>query len=221
MIDFQRYVFEYAASNMYAAAEDGRGLVIDPFVSGEALAYLKENSVSDITILLTHEHYDHISGVKWLSDRFGSAVICQEKTAEALASGKNNRPVMVSAARSNSNSPDEIKSFLKSLPNGFFCTADITFKNDYYLNWQEHCIHMIHCPGHSPGSCCIEIDDDIVVTGDSLIPNTPVITRFPGGSEEEYRRVTVPYLNGIGDNVRILPGHGEDDVMGSLTIDFI
>lgn len=216
MIAFRRFVFEYAASNMYAAAENGTALVTDPFVSGAALEYLRENNVSHVTVLLTHEHYDHISGVKWLSDAFDTVIICQEKTAEALACGRNNRPLMVSAARKEALPPKEIKAFLKSLPGGFVGKADIAFKSEYSFYWQGHLIHMVHCPGHSPGSCCIETDTDAVFTGDSLIPGTPVITRFPGGSEKDYRQITVPYLESIGNDVLILPGHGESCVKRNI-----
>lgn len=205
----KKYVFDYTNSNMYIIAENGSALVIDPHISEEALNYLDSNNVRNTTVLLTHEHYDHTSGLTWLSSHFESTVICHEQTAFSLINGRNNRPIVIFSSRMSDLSTEEKKDFFRSLPQGYRCTPDITFTNEYSFDWKNHMIKMIHCPGHSPGSCCIEIDDNITATGDSLILNTPVITRFPGGSEEEYMNKTLPYLERISDDTLILPGHGE------------
>lgn len=75
---------------------------------------------------------------------------------------------------------------------------------------------MIATPGHSKGSCCIEVDSKYVFTGDSLIQDIPVITRYPGGSMEEYERQTVPYLEKLSEEAFIMPGHGVPCNMGKL-----
>ncbi len=95
-----------------------------------------------------------------------------------------------------------------NLPQNYRYDPDITFADQYDILWQKHNVHIVSTPGHSKGSCCIEIDDNIVATGDSLIWNTPVITRFPGGSRDQFCEKTLPYLNKIKNDVLILPGHG-------------
>lgn len=205
----KKYVFGFPNSNMYIIAKNGNALVIDPNVSERALNYLTSNNVGKVTVLLTHEHYDHTSGLTWLSSHFKCMVICHEQTADSLKNGRNNRPLVIASTRMNDQSKEEIKNIIRGLPQGYVCDPDITFSDEYSFAWEGHKIKMIPCPGHSPGSCCIELDDDTVATGDSLIFNTPVITRFPGGNEEDYENKTLRYLESLSDDIFILPGHGE------------
>lgn len=205
----KKYVFGFPNSNMYVIAENGSALVIDPNISNDALSYMISNSVDKVTVLLTHEHYDHTSGLAWLTSQLDCTVICHEQTAVSLKKGKNNRPALIALNKKEELPKERVMEVLRGLPQGFFCDPDITFTDDYVFEWEGHMIKMIACPGHSPGSCCIELDSDTVATGDSLILNTPVITRFPGGSEEEFRAKTLGYLEGLSDDTYILPGHGE------------
>ncbi len=209
MLNFKKFIFTYANSNMYVTVSDNGALVIDPNVSENALSYLTENNIECITVLLTHEHYDHTSGLTWLCGKFKSTVICHEETALSLSKGRNNRPIVIASTRQAKMNTETLKDFVKSLPQGYLYDADITFSQQYDFVWEDHKIRMVSCPGHSKGSCCIEIDDNIVATGDSLILDTPVITRFPGGSRELYDNITVPYLKKISRDSMILPGHGE------------
>lgn len=206
---YKKYVFPYANSNMYIISENNSALVIDPNISEEALKYLKSVGAEKLTVLLTHEHYDHTSGLTWLASHFTCTVICQENTAISLKTGRNNRPIIIASNRMDKLSSDQVKQLVSTLPHGYHYDADITFSDEYRFSWENHNIHMVSCRGHSLGSCCIEIDNDTVATGDSLILNTPVITRFIGGSEEEYLKFTQPYLQKINDDTLILPGHGD------------
>ena len=87
--------------------------------------------------------------------------------------------------------------------------ADITFDTEYTFHWNNTIFHFISTPGHSPGSCCILINDELIVTGDSLLSEYPVITRFPGGSTKDYQEKTLPYLKSLNKELIVLPGHGK------------
>ena len=52
------------------------------------------------------------------------------------------------------------------------------------------------------------MNEAAVFTGDSLIWDTPVITRFPGGNLKEFNEKTKPYLNSLPDDILVLAGHG-------------
>ena len=205
----KKYTFELADSNMYVVVENNCALIIDPNVSEEALCYLKNEKVEKVIILLTHEHYDHVSGVTWLQSQFPCEIICHKETDISLRKGKNNRPAVIGAMMIIEHSREDIKSKLKELPTGFYCSADVTFDTDFFFVWENHEIKLFSTPGHSKGSCCIELDDSVVFTGDSLIPGFPTITGFPGGDVMEYREKTIPYLESLSDTVWILSGHGE------------
>ena len=102
----------------------------------------------------------------------------------------------------------DFREMLSRLPEGYVCTADEIFTEVLNTEWNGYTIEMIYTPGHSPGSCCIRIDNMYVFTGDSLILDTPVITRFPGGSLELYESETLPFLRNLPGDTVILPGHG-------------
>lgn len=204
----ERYVFPALGSNMFLYCRGGEALVIDPHVSEEALQSLKNQGAKRLLVLLTHEHYDHTSGVTWLAERLPSTVVCQRSAAESLRRGRNNRPVILAAKSVHHPGVGEIKALMRALPQGYVYEADAVFDEELRMTWQGIGIRLVHTPGHSPGSCCVELGGEAVATGDSLIYGTPVITRFPDGSDRDFLEKTMPYLRGIRTGTWILPGHG-------------
>mgnify|MGYP003272854391 CR=1 FL=1 len=81
----QSYMFYPIDSRMYIWQEGDSAMVIDPCVSKNALLYLKGKNINRILVILTHEHYDHISGVNWLKENFENVcVLCSQLCADAL-----------------------------------------------------------------------------------------------------------------------------------------
>ena len=75
----QSYVFYPIDSCMYIWQEEDSVVIIDPCVSKDALLYLRERNINRILVILTHEHYDHISGVNWLKENFAKvSVLCSQ-----------------------------------------------------------------------------------------------------------------------------------------------
>ena len=205
---FQRYVYEYIDTNMYILVEreQHKALVIDPNISEKALMYLKEQGVREILILLTHEHYDHTNGVNYFYEQFESRLCCQEWAAKSIGIEKNNRPLLEALHLKMAGEQEKLnKMRVEYKP--YRCKADVIFDKELEMAWCGHTIKLIYTPGHSKGSCCIEVDGQYVFTGDSLIPDVKVITRFPGGDEELYVQKTLPYLYSISEDVWIMPGH--------------
>ena len=92
----KRYIFPYIDANMYVMAENGEALVIDPHISAEADRYLKDNGVTKVTILLTHEHFDHTCGIPWFREHYDTRVICQKEALDARRQKYCGRPLVVS-----------------------------------------------------------------------------------------------------------------------------
>lgn len=68
IIDCELYSFSFDLidSRMYLLISNDKALIIDPCVNTDALQLLKDKNIIDVIVLLTHEHYDHISGVNWV-----------------------------------------------------------------------------------------------------------------------------------------------------------
>ena len=209
-IKINRYIFKYINSNMYVIVDGKNALVIDPHEDSEILDKLE--GVKNIDILLTHEHPDHISGIYWLQEKFNCKIYCTKYCADYISQERNVRPILITFVleeRDRQNGTNVLDKFNKEfVPHTY--NADITFEEQYFINWCSHKLEFFKILGHSKGSCGIILDDVIVFTGDSLMKELPVITRFPGGSRSTYINEMLPMLEKrLKSDMWILPGHGE------------
>jgi len=198
-------------SSMYIVPADGSCLVIDPCVSEEAENLLGVSCVKDCLILLTHEHYDHISGVNWLRERLPCRVICSESCAGRIADPKKNLAAYFKAvALQKSEAEREVLE--GCLDPGYACRADQTYTGRLEFCWGGLALALREAPGHSPGSQIIEIGGRWYFTGDSLIPGTRLVTNLPGGDRKLYNEKTRPYLEAVPPGSILFPGHGAESV---------
>lgn len=214
---FHRFPLKYIQANMYLAIEGEKALIIDPSCSDEAMELLKEAGVKDLTILLTHEHFDHISGVNWFKRNFPTKVICQKACAKYIADEENNFPwtffaLMCPEAKGHE---EEVEVYCNSLPQEAIST-DVTFENEYGFCWGGHTLYLLSMPGHSQGSMIAKFDDIYLFSGDYMILDMPVLLTLPGGSRKSYKKHTLPYLLSLDNKYRIMPGHGEPYFAKSL-----
>lgn len=202
----QRYVFPYIDSNMYILAENGEALVIDPHISREADKYLRDNNVTKVIILLTHEHFDHTCGIPWFREHYETEVICQEEALNARRQKHFGRPLVISVILADRNEMEKVRA-LESEYSPQIITAEQTFSEAWETEWQGHRVYMEHIPGHSPASSLIILDDACVFTGDSLIPDAEPTVRWPWSDAEVYKEMVVPRLLRITQECIIYPGH--------------
>ena len=69
-------------------------------------------------------------------------------------------------------------------------------------------MRCVPLPGHTPGSAGIFLDEAALFSGDYLLAEETVL-RLPGGSPEDYERVTRPFLAALPRGLAVWPGHGE------------
>ncbi len=72
---------------------------------------------------------------------------------------------------------------------------------------------VIHTPGHTRGSCCFLIKD-VLISGDTLFPNGPGNTSFPGGDEDTILCSIREKLMVLPDETMVYPGHGPKTTIG-------
>lgn len=198
-MEILKYEFSPIASVMYMIIENDTALIIDPCVDSCAFAALNAANVTEVLVLLTHEHCDHITGVNWFRENFDTRVICSAKCAENIKDSKKNLS-------------EYFDILLMDKPNSnyhmkpFDCRADEWFDEEKHIKWHTHDLYLRRIPGHSEGSICILLDNKYAFTGDYLIPGQKVFTHIPGGSRREYIVKALPYLNTLREK-NILPGH--------------
>lgn len=200
------FTYNLIDSKMYILLEVGSAVVIDPNISENAEKILRLWKVKKIKIILTHEHYDHISGVIWLQRKFKCKVYCSEKCNQNIQSSLKNGSKYFNILFLNK---EKKKQEEASMIRPITCCGDVIFKDQMNMTWKGHKIFLKETPGHSQGSICILVDDKYLFTGDSLLKNIPTVTNLPGSNKNDYSRITIPYLREINKNVYVYPGHGE------------
>lgn len=213
--EFHSFSFDPIDSRMYLLIANNKALTIDPCVDEAVLQLLKDKNVTDVLVLPTHEHYDHISGINWLKAHFSCNVVASEQCAKNMMNPKRNLSAHIEALFIFAS--DEVKAKISAqMVQPYLCTADEVFNRYKCFIWQNHKVEIKETPGHSKGSVCIIIDNEYIFTGDSLIKGVPTITRLPGGSRNEFTKNTLPFLKTLPQSSTILPGHGEAGHMHEL-----
>lgn len=204
-MEIKRYESNLLLSNMYIVIEDGHAIVIDPYEDTDP----GKGLIVDY-ILLTHEHYDHISGVKKWKEKNNAKVVC------SLSCSKN----IVNPRKSFASFFDvfcELQTWIEinnipAVEEGYVCHADEVFSGEKEIEWMGHSICMFELPGHSMGSIGIIIDNKHFFSGDSLMKDYEIELRMPGGSREQWESIGKPRIDALPDGIMVYPGHFEEFV---------
>ncbi|MCM1267418.1 MAG: MBL fold metallo-hydrolase [Bacteroidales bacterium] len=198
------YSFELMDSRMYVIQEDDEIFVVDPCVE-EALPQEVKGAVR-AAVFLTHEHYDHISGVNRLREQFACTVYAGKVCAERIVSAQHNLssrfPFLFLRDR-------ETYQYVRShfeLP--YTCKADTVFAGKGTIMWKGHLVELLETGGHSPGSSLIVFDGKFLFGGDNLLESGRVF-RGTDGDPAQYREHVLPVLREFDPQITVLPGHGE------------
>ena len=205
-----RLVYEAVASNMYVILRGNEAIIVDPHESEDLVILLQQNDVDRVSIILTHEHYDHTSGLRWLCDLYPSTVYCQKMCAETIAVKRKNNPALIALVLADKDKVDggcryaDFKQKFKP----YSCDADYTFDSEVLWIIAGIEVRGVSTPGHSPGSAFFYIDDVLAFSGDTLLRDFPIVTRFRTSSPVEYEQITLPYLKNLNPELILIPGHG-------------
>ena len=201
-------------SNMYVIIEGDEALVFDPNTNEEALELLIKSRVNSIRILLTHEHFDHISGVNSLRRNFRCFVMSSQAAALAIADASRNLAKFWEIMMMDK-TPEKKAEGLLVKDENYVTSADETFDADTEMEWHGHQIKAVLAPGHSRGSVLYFLDD-VLFAGDCLINGVGVICRLPGGNWKTFVEKTMPIFAVLPDDKYILTGHGEPGMLHDL-----
>ena len=148
-------------TNCYIAwGENADGcIVIDPGYEPETvLAEVTALGKSVVGILLTHGHFDHVGGVRWLAAETDCPVYLHRNEL-SLPESFTDGPLVYTQ----------------------------TYDEGDVLELAGLSVKVLHTPGHTPGSVCL-IGEDVIFSGDTLFMDSCGRTDFPGGSGTEMRK---------------------------------
>lgn len=202
-MEIKQFTWDVVDSNSWLMTEGDRGLLIDA-VDNQFL-YEEISGLGDLTVILTHAHFDHIIGLNRIRELMpGVAVIATEKCGAYLEDIHKN--MSATAAAFMRFYEGGRKDYVEISP--FTCDrADRTFQERIEFDWCGHEIRLDAFYGHSDDSLIAVVDDKYMFSGDTLL-SIPTVTRFPRGSTKRFWEEDVPRLQGM-DIISVFPGHGQ------------
>jgi glyoxylase-like metal-dependent hydrolase (beta-lactamase superfamily II) len=191
----------YKNGYVVACEATRRAVVIDPGDEVEQLlAFVNRVGVAVQSILLTHAHVDHVTGVARAKAALKAPIYLHA----------DDQPLYDAA-------PDQAAYFgltCKMLP-----PVDHYYDASKVLSLGEHEIAVCHTPGHSPGGVCLALGrvgmpkKDLFV-GDTLFAGSIGRTDLPGGDYPTLIRSITEVLFAFGDEANVYSGHGPQTTIG-------
>jgi glyoxylase-like metal-dependent hydrolase (beta-lactamase superfamily II) len=182
-------------TNCWLLAADGsdEAVVVDPgFDPAAVRAVLDAGGKTLAAVLLTHAHLDHAG------------------TAGAFA---GDLPVYVH--------PDDRPAFDDYVAWGGMSAVTLepaaelrTFVDGDVLRLGGFDIEVIHTPGHTPGSCCFRVGDDVLVFSGDLVFAGSIGRSDFANSDPEAMQASLRRFLELPDDLRTLPGHGPETTVG-------
>ncbi len=194
-LHIQRILNTPVTSNCFVLHErdSAECLIIDPGSDDNSalMAYLTQHNLLPTTVVLTHEHFDHIWGVVGLADHFTFELICNQVCANAIVNPKKNLSLF----------HDKV---------GFSVLNEVTTveKLNYQFSWNGKQFKFIQTPGHSEGSISIQLDE-MLFCGDLLIQDEKTVTKLPNGSVTKLRETFIKLKTECSPETLIHSGHGD------------
>ena len=195
-----QYEWSIVDSNSYLIVERDSAILIDAIDNDQLYRHIEH--IGDLMIILTHSHFDHISGLNYIrkikptvkvlattacSKNIGNIYRNMSSTATAFMSFYGKRGIQIEP---------------------FVCNpVEVVFEDEYTFLWNSHELTLKAFFGHSDDSLIIIIDNKYLFSGDSLL-GIPTVTRFPGGNTKRFWTEDIPYLYSINGIERVYPGHG-------------
>jgi hydroxyacylglutathione hydrolase len=197
-----RAVPPFAKNGYVVACERSReAVIIDPGDEVDLLLeVVRERSLNVQSILLTHAHVDHVTGV-------GSA----KRALDVPVYLHRDDQFLYDAA------PQQAAFF--GLQCGSLPPIDRYYDLSEVLTFGDYEISVHHTPGHCPGGVCLAVGargaakSDLFV-GDTLFAGSIGRTDLPGGNYDTLLRSIREVLFSFGDAANVHSGHGPATTIG-------
>lgn len=185
-------------THCYLALDDESRLAIivdAPWnVHTQVIPEVQRRSVQPLLIVITHGHWDHVADAGELRNATGAPVAAHPLEV----------PLLEAPAATLYDVPFEIPAI----------RPEMLLKDGSILDVGALHFHVLHTPGHTPGSLCLyEPDNKLLFSGDTLFHRGYGRTDLPGASDEQMWK-SLAALSTLPEDVQILPGHGPRSAIG-------
>ena len=197
----------FNVNSLVVPLEDNKCFIVDPAScklsndENKIRDYIKAKGLKCEGIVLTHSHFDHITGLATLKEAFPEIKIAihESEVCELI----NPPGPMGSAVIRTFGAPDLLKEVSKQPP------SDIALKDgDVIFGWK-----VIHTPGHTPGSICLYNKElNTLISGDTIFDYGGYgRTDLPGGSNTDMIHSLQKLKEIIPPGTKVYPGHDSFD----------
>ena len=179
--------------NCSILSKEGKAYIVDPGQEGERIiGLLAKKGLEPAAILLTHAHFDHITGIAALQKAFPELPVYVHSADRKMFGHPFNQM------------PSEYASI--GTP------ANLREADDISLELPE--LKVLHTPGHTNGGICYYLSEDkLLLSGDTLFARSIGRTDFPGGSMPEML-ASLKKLMELPRDTIVIPGHGMFTTIG-------
>ncbi len=177
-------------------------VIIDPGAKpNDIINQINKNELQPVCIILTHGHFDHVTAVKELKEKYSDIMIyLHEKDYGFYLKGRKLASQFLGMNYNDLTMPEEVE---------FVLDGDIIEAGDIHFK-------VAHTPGHTQG--CISLvneQDSIVFSGDTLFKLSIGRTDLEGGNTNQLFQSIKTKLFTLHDNFTVYPGHGESTTIGN------
>lgn len=183
------------ATNCYLLESEKAAVIIDPAEYSPVLEeFLENNAEKHRLILLTHCHFDHISGAAQLRDNTGVDIAIGKNDAV----GTKDTRISLSSLFGGCHEPFDADILLGDGER--FTVGDIEFK-------------AIETAGHTIGGMCY-LSGDMLFCGDTLFYGSVGRTDLYGGNHRTLMKSVSMLAKTLDDSVTVYSGHGPATTIG-------
>lgn len=158
------------------------------------IAWIREQGLIVRWLLATHAHYDHVASMHAMQQAF----------PVPFALHPLDRPLLENIA---------VQGSMFGLPPVPVPDIGLELADGQRIPLGAESLEVLFTPGHAPGHVTFR-HGDVLWSGDVLFAGSVGRTDLPGGSWEVLEHTIREVLFPLGDDLRVLPGHGPATTLG-------
>lgn len=179
-------------TNCYVIQEGNSAFIID--IVPEIKSFLDGSNLENITVCLTHVHYDHFQTLGTLQKEFPIHLIMSEP-----ASRQVNDPMY------------NLSAFGMPAPETIDLEEVQIVGDGEVITWNAHEVKILATPGHSEDSVSYVLDEiQTIFTGDTVFNHGIGRYDLPSSNRDDLIRSIQKILHYSTENYRLYPGHGPE-----------